>query len=95
MENVGRDRDSRNNEVSADCADTGPSGCINDNAQGELCGYSGGQSAHDDMNSSQRKRTATNKSINNLDNLLIESNNSFKNKKIRSEREINNSDSKK
>ena len=49
----------------------------------------------DDMNSSQRKRTATNKSIKNLDNFLIESNNSFKNKKIKSEREINDFDSKK
>ena len=49
----------------------------------------------DDINSSQRKRTATNRSIKNLNNFQIESNNSFKNKKIRSEREINNSDSKK
>ena len=48
-----------------------------------------------DMNSSHRKRTATNKSIKNLDNFQLESNNSFKNNKIKSEREINDSDSKK
>ena len=48
-----------------------------------------------DMNSSHHKRTATNKSIKNLDNFQLESNNSFKNNKIKSEREINDSDSKK
>ena len=49
----------------------------------------------DDINNSMKKRTATNKSIKNLEEFPIDINNSFTNKKIKSEREIKDSTSNK
>ena len=48
----------------------------------------------DDMNSSIHKRSVANKSIKNFDEFQIDSNNSIKNKKINSEKNINKVDSK-